>query len=148
MATVKDILPIPENPGIVTDPEHHETSQTLADEPTISHSLAVANHDEKGHAQVAHDGEVADLGWHEPDNKIPDPLVGGLPNDDLWILIRRFNKVMQWCVVAEDSILTHHSNCIMSRRCRALRPEAWISTSPTKRSSHLTSSEHPSNDYT
>ncbi|KAK3709846.1 profilin, required for normal timing of actin polymerization in response to thermal stress [Vermiconidia calcicola] len=94
MATVKDILPIPENPGIVTDPEHRETAQTLRDEPTISHSLAMANHDEKGHAQVAHDGEVADLGWHEPDHKIPDPLVGGLPNDDLWILIRRFNKQM------------------------------------------------------
>ena len=49
-------------------------------------------HEEIGHAQAQHDEMVQNLGWHEEDNKIPNPLVGGLPNDDLWLLIRRFNK--------------------------------------------------------
>ena len=90
---VKDILPIPDNIDLVTDPNKDEVSHSLADEPTMSHALAMADHDEKGHAQEPHDKEVQNLGWNESDDKIPDPLVGGLSNDDLWILIRRFNKV-------------------------------------------------------
>ena len=91
---IKDILPIPDNMDIVTDPEKTETSQSLTDEATISHALATADHDEKGYAQETHDHEVKDLGWHDPNEKIPDPLVGGLENDELFVLIRRFNKVM------------------------------------------------------
>lgn len=93
METVKGILPIPENVELVTDPEKEELSGALTDEPTLSHSLAVMEHDEIGHAQADHDELVQNLGWHESDNKIPNPLVGGLPNEDLWILLRRFNKV-------------------------------------------------------
>ena len=92
-AVAKDLLPIPDNIDIVTDPERHEESQALTDEPTTSHALAVADHDEKGRAQVAEGDKTQNLGWHEPDEHIPN-LVGGLANEDLWILIRRFNKVM------------------------------------------------------
>ena len=90
---VKDILPIPETTQPLTDPHQEERADTLADEPTLSHSLAVADHDEKGLAQVEHDEMVQDLGWHAKEENIPSPLVGMLPNDDLWLLIRRFNKV-------------------------------------------------------
>ena len=90
--TVKGILPIPANVELITDPEKEELSNAIEDEPTLSHSLAVADHDEIGHAQAQHDEMVENLGWHEEDHKIPNPLVGGLPNDDLWLLIRRFNK--------------------------------------------------------
>jgi len=66
--------------------------------PTGSHALATADHDEKGavqvHGQFDTDHEVKDLGWNEPPEKIPSPLVGGLPNDQLWMLVRRFNKQM------------------------------------------------------
>ena len=93
LATAKEILPIPENFEIVTKPDQEETSQALADEPTMSHALAVADHDEKGVAQEDHNEEVHDVGWHEKDDKIPDPLVGGLSNEELWLLLRRFNKV-------------------------------------------------------
>lgn len=93
--TVKDLLPIPDNLEIVTDPDNAtgEPSRSLADEPTISHSLAVADHDDKGYAQEAHVDEVKNLGWNKPDDKIARPLVGGLPNEELWLLLRRFNKV-------------------------------------------------------
>jgi hypothetical protein len=74
--------------------------------PTDSHELANADHEEKGAAQVDHgQTEVRDLGWNENPSDIPNPVVGGLPNEELWTLIRRFNKVCvasfealeQWC---------------------------------------------------
>ena len=61
--------------------------------PTESHALANADHDIKGAAQVDHDEiEVKDLGWNEHPKDTKN-LVGGLRNDDLWLLVRRFNKV-------------------------------------------------------
>jgi hypothetical protein len=66
--------------------------------PTDSHALAAADHDEKGiaqlHSQYNTEAEVKDLGWNERPEKIPSPLVGGLPNEELWMLVRRFNKQM------------------------------------------------------
>lgn len=91
---LKDLLPLPDSTQAVTDPNKKEVSQALGQKPTDSHALAMADHDEKGHAQVAHDGEVKDLGWNEQNDDIPNPLVGGMHNDELWILIRRFNKQM------------------------------------------------------
>ena len=62
--------------------------------PTDSHVLAHMDHEEKGVAQIDHgQTEVRDLGWNEPPTDVPTPLVGGLPNEELWTLIRRFNKV-------------------------------------------------------
>lgn len=61
--------------------------------PSDSHALANADHEEKGTAQLAHHGgEVRDLGWNDHPADIPKPLVGGLQNDELWTLVRRFNK--------------------------------------------------------
>ncbi|MCJ1312668.1 hypothetical protein MMC25_006344 [Agyrium rufum] len=62
---------------------------------TDSHALANADHEYKGAAQVDHfETEVKDLGWNEHPKDVPTPLVGGLPNDELWLLVRRFNKQM------------------------------------------------------
>jgi hypothetical protein len=69
-----------------------------ASAPTASHALATADHDEKGiaqlHGQHNTEAEVKDLGWNERPEKIPAPLMGGLPNEELWMLVRRFNKQM------------------------------------------------------
>jgi hypothetical protein len=77
---------------------HEDTTTTLLDAPTESHALALeaakATHPaEAGAAQVQHSEEVVDLGWNEPKEHIVAPLVGGLSNEDLWLLVRRFNKV-------------------------------------------------------
>jgi hypothetical protein len=65
--------------------------------PSESHALANADHEQRGHAQIAgddvHDLDIKDLGWHEEVHDVPQPLVGGLPNEELWTLVRRFNKV-------------------------------------------------------
>lgn len=82
-----------------------QTSERLDDEPQIveaapeaqptdSHELANADHEEKGAAQINHgQTEVRDLGWNESLEEVPNPVVGGLENEELWTLIRRFNKV-------------------------------------------------------
>ncbi|KAI9808950.1 MAG: hypothetical protein M1827_007125 [Pycnora praestabilis] len=68
---------------------------TMESEPSESHALAVADHAEKGAAQEEHtEAEVRDLGWDEHPKNVPTPLVGGLPNEELWTLVRRFNRQM------------------------------------------------------
>jgi hypothetical protein len=75
-------------------PSVTETTSALESAPTDSHALATQDHDIKGHAQLDHEeAEVKDLGWDEDAEHIPAPLVGGLENEDLWVLVRRFNKV-------------------------------------------------------
>lgn len=44
-----------------------------------------------GAAQIDH-AEVKDMGWNDHPNQIPT-LVGGMENEELWTLLRRFNKV-------------------------------------------------------
>lgn len=87
-------------PGSSTDMTRVSTSTSSAmntptssagDHATDSHALANADHDEKGAAQFnQHDG-VKDLGWNDHPKEVPQ-LVGGLDNEELWTLIRRFNK--------------------------------------------------------
>ncbi|WPH02793.1 Hypothetical protein R9X50_00566100 [Acrodontium crateriforme] len=92
---ITDFIPIPANTGVTADPLNADQTHTMAEKATDSHALAVADHDEKGFAQEAHGNEVKDLGWQEENiANIPSPLVGGLPNEELWLLIRRFNKQM------------------------------------------------------
>lgn len=67
------------------------------EQPTASHQLAdeAAERptEEKGFAEVNHgDVEVKNLGWNETAAQVPSPLVGGLGNEELWALIRRFDK--------------------------------------------------------
>ena len=88
---------MPDSTQAVTDPYRTEHATSMTQEPTLSHSLAqqAAVNDDmpKGAAQIMHDKEVVDLGWNEPRENIAAPLVGGMNNEELWMLIRRFNKV-------------------------------------------------------
>ena len=59
-----------------------------------SQKLHLKNFPQIGAAQIDHGhAEVKDLGWNDHPSDVPAPLVGGLPNEELWTLIRRFNKV-------------------------------------------------------
>ena len=70
------------------------TSSTSAlDAPSDSHALAVADHEDKGAAQHNYTDEVKDLGWDSNPKHVPT-MVGGLPNEELWTLVRRFDKQM------------------------------------------------------
>jgi Protein of unknown function (DUF3292) len=76
-------------------PEVTDTSPSMESAPTDSHALATQDHEDKGASQLDHsEPEVKDLGWDKVPEHIPAPLVGGLPNDELWVLVRRFNKVV------------------------------------------------------
>jgi hypothetical protein len=86
---IKDILPVPAS----TDPEDKMLADSQEDKPTLSHTIAQADHFEKGAAQEHHGQEVIDVGWNEDPGLIENPLIGGIKNEDLWVLVRRFNKV-------------------------------------------------------
>lgn len=90
---VEDLLPVPHATQPVTDPSQGEVSHTLAEDPTLSHALATDDHEVKGLAQQHHEDEVLDLGWNQKKQEIAEPLVGGMDNEELWMLIRRFDKV-------------------------------------------------------
>ena len=78
----------------INTPTSSKSGDTAADAPTESHALAEADHEEKGAAQEHHfEAEVKDLGWNEHPESVPKPLVGGFQNEDLWLQVRRFNKV-------------------------------------------------------
>lgn len=86
--------PAPEKEVASSEPVAHQPSTGLHSEPTESHALATADHEHKGVAQQGHDEvEVKDLGWNDPPERMAAPLVGKLPNEELWTLIRRFDKV-------------------------------------------------------
>lgn len=62
--------------------------------PTESHVLSQVEQDEKGLSQKAGDtAEITNIGWGESPDAIEEPLVAGISNEDLWMLIRRFDKV-------------------------------------------------------
>ncbi|KAJ7817477.1 hypothetical protein B0H13DRAFT_2457498 [Mycena leptocephala] len=86
-AIVRDFLPIPDTVAPVTDPEHKEVAHSITQSPTDKR-------EEKGAAQEGHDAEVLDLGWNRHPDEVAKPLIAGLENEELWLLIRRFNKQM------------------------------------------------------
>jgi Protein of unknown function (DUF3292). len=73
--------------NLTTDPD-------IPKGPTESHVLSRVEQDEKGLSQRAgHTAEITNIGWGESPDAIDEPLVAGLSNEDLWMLIRRFDKV-------------------------------------------------------
>ncbi|KAK6442397.1 profilin, required for normal timing of actin polymerization in response to thermal stress [Oleoguttula sp. CCFEE 5521] len=104
----KDLVPLPvDTTEALTNPSKKESALALDDGATISHQLATAEFadHEKGIAQLDHGHEVKDLGWNEAKENIPAPLVGGMENEDLWVLIRRFNKQMYHVVEFPHPVL-------------------------------------------
>ena len=64
----------------------------LGQETSDSHKLATENHELKGAAQEAgKEDNITNLGWQANAVGV-DQLVGGLRNEELWTLVRRFNK--------------------------------------------------------
>ena len=90
----KDLLPIPDDTQAVSESDNRDGFHFTRQEPSASHALAQATPEVRGIAQQDHGSkEVRDLGWNEPKEHIPAPLVGGMQNEELWMLVRRFNKV-------------------------------------------------------
>lgn len=104
--------PTMDEPQVVeTAPEENSTD---------SHLLANEDHEEKGAAQIPHgNAEVRDLGWNDHPTDVPMPLVGGLPNEELWTLVRRFNKVDLDRIV-DMSDANNTSKCTTLRHWRSL----------------------------
>ncbi len=86
---VANINPVP----VIQQQAAVVTKHFTADSHDLAHDLAI-----KGAVQLHGDGNptsggVRDIGWHKPNVEIPDPLIEGLSNGQLFAMIRRFNKV-------------------------------------------------------
>jgi hypothetical protein len=79
--------------NIVNDVEQEFKMSFEAD----SHDLAHGDHEIKGEAQkqpiVESEAKLRDLGWHKNPAEMPRTLIGGVTNESLFAMIRRFNKV-------------------------------------------------------
>lgn len=131
---------VPSKEGIATDKATIQAQQVAdspaianpsklsygIDAPTESHALAFGHDAEiKGAAQEHHfDNEVRDLGWNDHPDNVPKPLVGGLQNEDLWLLVRRFNRVS--VSLHMSSILNVGSKYTMSDLLRSNLLADWI----------------------
>ncbi|KAL6862246.1 hypothetical protein J3F83DRAFT_745539 [Trichoderma novae-zelandiae] len=87
----------PSSLGLGSEPEIIESYDEQL--PTASHALAeesiqgASDTQSKGASQLEHDEvEVKNIGWNEMAQFVPQPVVGGLRNEELWTLIRRFNQ--------------------------------------------------------
>jgi hypothetical protein len=76
-------------------PETAKGNAPLAQKTTTSHQLATGDHDYgelRGKAiEAGKDPNTTDLGWRANGNGV-ETLVSGISNEDLWALIRRFNR--------------------------------------------------------
>ena len=78
---------------------------------TDSHKLATSEQPISGAVQEAGRLDtITNLGW-QANAKGVDTLVGGISNEDLWTLIRRFNKVR--CLPLNISYTNNCSKCTM-----------------------------------
>ncbi|KAL2166188.1 hypothetical protein VTG60DRAFT_3148 [Thermothelomyces hinnuleus] len=91
-AVMKDLLPIPATDPTTTAPDSQTHTDAARDGPTLSHALATEARGAQGPAQPINDSGVVDLGWNEKKEDITTPLIEGMTNEELWLLIRRFNK--------------------------------------------------------
>lgn len=92
---LRDLLPLPaENAQDIFQSKKafDKSAGGIEDGHTIGHELATEDHRLKGAAQLESEKEVRNLGWNEPKQEIAAPLVGGIDNEELWMLVRRFNK--------------------------------------------------------
>lgn len=55
-----------------------------------------------GAAQIDRRDEV-NLGWNTSPTEIPNPLIGGIENEEIWALIRRFNSVISYAPMTANS---------------------------------------------
>lgn len=98
------------------DQQQEFNSNGIVDEPpTISHKLASQTNDQPQHgtAQVMHHGvQVQDLGWDQDNGDYDEPLMGNLSNEELWTLVRRFNKQMFHVKATEQTMASPSSACV------------------------------------
>lgn len=69
-------------PKAAVNPDHVAALPTTVEAPALG----------EGDSERATEPDLEDLGWSK-DPRIPVPVLHGMTNEELWILVRRFNKV-------------------------------------------------------
>lgn len=71
----------------ISKAQKKDVPDRVADHPHMSEAPSIAKGNEKRPSEPG----VQDLGWSE-DPKVPQPVIQGMRNEDMWLLVRRFNK--------------------------------------------------------
>jgi len=88
--------------------------------PTIGHKLAHGAHKENDDAESEHTNiEQGDSGWNEEEGNVLQPLISGWSNNELWTLIRRFNKQMFHVKAVQSSPVCFCSPYVPDNQCLA-----------------------------
>ncbi|CAO1629754.1 unnamed protein product [Parajaminaea phylloscopi] len=81
-------------------PKAHESEvpDRISEHPHMAAAPAIAEGDEERPSEPG----LQDLGWSE-DPKVPQPVIHGMRNEDMWVLVRRFNKQTYHLKALKDS---------------------------------------------
>ncbi|EHA51139.1 hypothetical protein MGG_10048 [Pyricularia oryzae 70-15] len=101
---LRDLVP---EPAITHPDANQHQASSMREVPSDSHALAVSDPGEnKGAAQVGHSQEqLVDLGWQSDPKEIPDNLIAGIDNEDLWTFVRRFDKQVFFLKETSDALV-------------------------------------------
>lgn len=66
---------------------------SIEQKPNTSPGVLTTQNEKKIPIWLDHHQDLMDFGWNEDKTRISEPLVDGLSNEDIWLLVRRFNKV-------------------------------------------------------
>lgn len=108
VSSSNDPIREPPSPGATHNGDAIGTAHyTDADLPDHQNIIAAA-----GNPRAEDDLE--DVGWKKNYNEIPRPLIRRLPNEQLWMLIRRFDMVRPALNIASPSLnKSRFRKCIM-----------------------------------
>jgi hypothetical protein len=94
MSSPDELIPAKDGAAISKTDSQATADSVIPEGPTDSHVLSQVEQDDKGLVQKAGNiEETTNIGWGVSPSAIEEPLVAGLSNEDLWMLIRRFDKV-------------------------------------------------------
>ena len=75
------------------DPQFDAYSTASEAKPAMLRVQEEVSYQEPGTGYDERQANIVDVGWDKGKERIPEGLIDGIPNEDMWLLIRRFTKV-------------------------------------------------------
>jgi hypothetical protein len=121
------------------------TLHTSVQHETLHHDAVKKVHE--AHDVTANSAEVQDVGWDDDQIRPEDYAIDGIKNEDIWLLVRRFNKVRLHTQFAKSLADLNHSAFSISNMPQITQMMSWISTLLRRSNSLQTNCVHSSRDF-
>lgn len=119
--SIASLNPLP----IVREHANNLEKHLMADSHELAHDASIKGAVQSHGLPGQTNGQTRDIGWHKANADIPDPLIEGFSNGQLFAMIRRFNKVRgrrSRCEILRD-MLMHWLGCLCRSKCVSLHCE-------------------------